>query len=74
MSWKWAIDRRSGKLRVDKRALGVAITGGVALAVLARALIPGNWFYAVVAVLTVLGIAIDVWIRRRDPEHPPADS
>ncbi len=73
MSWKWAVDRRSGKLRVDKRALGAAITGGVALAVLARALLPGSWFYAVVAVLTVVGVAFDVWVRKRDPEQPPAD-
>lgn len=73
MSWKWVIDRRSGKLRIDQRALGVAIAGGVVLAVVARAVLPGNWFYVVVAMLTVAGIAVDIWIRKRDPESPPRD-
>lgn len=74
MSWKWAIDCRSGRLQVDKRALSGAIAGGVALSVLARALLPGTWYYVVVAVLVVPGIALDVWIRKRDPGDPDAES
>lgn len=77
MSWKWVVDRRSGKIQVDRRALAGAVVGGIVLAVLAGAVLPAGLFYAAVAMLTVAGIGIDVWIRQRDPEGPstaPADA
>lgn len=72
MNWKWAIDRRSGTVRIDKRALGASIAGGVTLVVATRTLLPENWYYAVTAMLVIAGIGFDVWIRRR--EEGPSSS
>lgn len=65
MSWRWVVDVRGEKIRVDWRWLLLAIVAGTAVPlILSRALSPG-WFYVLITVMVVLGVIVDVLVRRQ---------
>ena len=74
MGWKNAIEYRDGKLHVDKGAALLGIIGGLAVFRLLSLVLAGKWLYAIGAVLVVIGLAVDVRLRRRDASTPPSDS
>ncbi len=65
MSWRWVIDVRDKKIRVDWRWLLLAIAAGTAVPlILARVLSPG-WFYVLITVVVILGMVVDMLVRRQ---------
>lgn len=70
MNLKRVIDIRSGEDQIDKKALSLAIACGLVLYWTVRALVPGDWHFAVIAALVVIGIFVEVWMARRHSETP----
>lgn len=65
---KWpqpVVERRDGHVHVQWPKLSEALIFGVAVAVVAQWVLPGNWFYAVVLPPVFLVLVIEVVVGRR---------
>jgi hypothetical protein len=68
VSWRWVIDRRGGRTRVDWPVLGGTLGAAVVISLVLRVLFPGAWYYLAAILFAAIAIAADVLIRRRHPE------
>jgi len=64
VSWRWIVDTRGDQTKVDWPRLGVVVAAGLAFVRVASWLLPDAWFYAVLVVVVVVGLVIDVRLRR----------